>query len=159
MRDRAEPGHATLNLVASDLFFGLGAVILFLVAAISVGLQDIVSQALDDRAAGTEETREAVSALAVDMGAPVLLADAAGLHRLEGATVDLIPLDDLWSSDRLGAWLGGAPLLVVALSGEDTAFLIFSRAATLSADPLVTLRLTQDCHRLRQTGQTFACDP
>ena len=159
MRYRTVSDKGSMNLVASDLFFGLGAIMLVLLAALSLGLRGIVSQALADRSAKPDEVRQAVAELAAARQAPVLLADSSGLHRLAGNTAALIALDDLWAAEQLSLWLADDPLLVVTASGEDAAFLVFSRAATLSAAPIVTLRLTQNCKSLAQSGETFVCNP
>ena len=150
--------HGVMNLVASDLFFGLGAVLLVAVAALSLSVQQVVSRAVADRSAAAEDTRVAVAVLAATTG-PILLADAQGLHRLTADRADLIEPDDLWSAPELAAWLAASPLLVIAPTGQDVAFLTYSRAAGEGLAALPTLRLTKDCRALRQTAQGFACSP
>ncbi len=159
MTGRTDPSHPALNLVASDLFFGLGAVLLVMVAALSLGLREVVTQIVADRSATPEDTRQAVSTLGAATDGSVLLADDQGLHRIAGQTSELIALDALWTSDQLPDWLGDNPLLIVALSGQDVAFLTFARAAETHPAPLATLRLTEDCHAIRQEAQHFLCLP
>lgn len=159
MTSKVDRSHPALNLVASDLFFGLGAVLLVVVAALSLGLKEIVGQITSDRTAAPEDTRQAVAALVTTLDRSVLLADDQGLHLMGGETSTLISLDALWTSDQLPDWLADAPLLIVALSGQDTAFLTFARAAQTHPEPLATLRLTQDCHAISQVGQDFLCQP
>lgn len=159
MTPRPAETHPALNLVASDLFFGVGAVILVVVAALSLGLKDMVARIVADRTASAEETRLATAALVETSGLKVLLADAQGLHRMQGKTDALIALDDLWQSDQLSDWFAEEPLLIIAASGQETAFLTFSRAAEFHPAPLATLRLTQDCRELRRLGDRFQCQP
>lgn len=159
MTGKADRSHPALNLVASDLFFGLGAVLLVVVAALSLGLQQVVTQIITDRIAAPQDTRDAVAAYGAVSNRPVLLADDQGLHRVAGQTSALIPLDVLWASEHLPAWLDDDPLLIIALSGQETAFLTFARAAETHPAPLATLRLTQDCHAIRNVGQDFECVP
>lgn len=159
MTGKADRSHPALNLVASDLFFGLGAVLLVVVAALSLGLKEIVTQIISDRTAAPDDTRQAVAALVAASDKTVLLADDQGLHRMQGETSTLISLDALWTSDELPDWLADAPLLVIAISGQETAFLTYARAAETHPAPLATLRLTQDCHAIRHVGQDFLCAP
>jgi|JI10StandDraft_1071094.scaffolds.fasta_scaffold95496_2 hypothetical protein len=159
MIGQTDRSHPALNLVASDLFFGLGAVLLVVVAALSLGLREMVTQIVADRTADPDDTRQAVAALGAAFDGPVLLADDQGLHRMSGQTSALIALDALWTSDQLPDWLAENPLLIVALSGQEVAFLTFARAAETHPAPLATLRLTDDCHAIRQEAQHFLCLP
>jgi hypothetical protein len=153
-----EGDHGPLNLVAADLFFGLGAVILVAVAALSLNVRNMLSEVMGSQGAGSQDTLQAAAALSATTG-PILLADAAGLHRLADGAGSLIALDDLWAAPDLPAWLAETPLLVVAPQGQDAAFLTFSRAAGAGTPPLATLRLTQDCRALRLAAQGIQCEP
>lgn len=160
MKPQVQGGnHGALNLVASDLFFGLGAVILVAVVVLSLNLREVVTRAMADRAATDTDTRQAAADLSAAISAPVLLADAQGLHRLVAGQRTTIPLADLWAAPGLDAWLGEAPLLVIAPQGQDAAFLLFSRAATVAPTPLPTLRLTRDCRALMPFAGGFQCQP
>jgi hypothetical protein len=146
-----------LNLVASDLFFGLGAIMLVVVAAVSLNLRAVMERVVTSRTPGPEATLRAVKG--IDPGAPVLLADAAGLRRIVGGREELIALDRLWQDPRLEGWLQDDPLLIVAAAGQEAAFLTFSRAASLRPEPIATLRLPGDCRILRQTAEGILCQP
>lgn len=148
-----------MDLVASDLFFGLGAVMLVVVAALSLSLREVVTRSLSDLAPDATDTRQAATRLAVETGDTVLLADAEGLHRFGTDKAELSGLDGLWSDPRLATWLAEDPLLVIAPLGQDAAFLTFSRAAELDPDLIVTLRLTQDCRAIRKVAQGYECQP
>ena len=129
------------------------------VAALSIGLKDMVARIVADRTASSEETRKAAAAMVETSGLTVLLADSQGLHRMKGETDTLIGLDDLWQSDQLRAWFTEEPLLIIAASGQESAFLTFSRAAEFHPAPVATLRLTQECRELRRLGDSFQCQP
>lgn len=159
MKGRAAKSHAALDLVASDLFLGLGAVMLVVVAALSLGLQDMVTRLLPSQNARPGDTRDAATALTATTGLTVLLADEAGLHHLKAGSGEVIALDDLWKSDRLEVWFAEEPLLIIAPSGQEVAFLTYSRASQSHPAPLLTLRLPHDCRELRQTGPDFQCLP
>lgn len=156
---RTGPSQGAMNLVASDLFFGLGAVLLVVVAALSLGLRDMVARVAQEMTATPDQTRAAVVALGQVTGEALLLADATGLRHIQDGRETLIPLDDLWQSDLLAGWLAEAPLLVIAPSGQDTAFLTYSRAAALRPEPIPTLRLPQDCRQLIRAVDGFQCQP
>jgi hypothetical protein len=158
-RDREVDGQGRLNLIASDLFFGLGAVILVTVAALSLTLQDVVARAMTDGRALPEDTRRAAAELSLAISRPILFADAEGLHRLAAGRRTTLALDDLWGAPELAGWLEGPPLLVIAPQGQDAAFLTFSRAAGLATAPLPTLRLTQDCRVLLPQAEGLECQP
>jgi hypothetical protein len=159
MTSKSDDGPGALHLVAADLFFGLGAVMLVAVAAVSLGLQEMVARTIADATASPAETRDAAASLAVQVGTAVLLADEQGLHLLENGATALIATDDLWSSDLLADWLADDPLLVIAVSGQDAAFLTYSRAVDLRPDPLATLRLPHECRNLRPTPDGVLCEP
>lgn len=159
MTGRPGDSHPALNLVASDLFFGLGAVILVTVAALSLGLKDMVARVITDQSATPDETRAASASLAAQTGQTVLFADAAGLHRMHRGSEALIPLADLWDAPDLPGWLAEEPLVIIAASGQEAAFLTFSRAASAQPAPLQTLRLPGDCAELRATDRGYVCTP
>lgn len=159
MTGRPDKTHPALNLVASDLFFGLGAVMLVVVAALSLGLQAMVTRVLADQGARAEDTMTAAASLTARTGLVLLLADGQGLHRLQGGARTSIPLDDLWQSDAPDLWLAEDPILVITPAGQDTAFLTFSRAASSHPGRIRTLRLPQECRDILQDGQDFRCQP
>lgn len=159
MTGRAGGQHPALNLVASDLFFGLGAVMLVVVAALSLGLQQMVTRLVADRVTDAEDTSSALAALSRTDDVTLLLADAEGLHHIQGGTETSVALDEIWAFPQLSDWLADEPLLVIAPSGQETAFLTFARAAEIHPEPLATLRLTQDCRTFRRSGTGFACQP
>ena len=151
-------GQSALNLVASDLFLGLGAVMLVVVAAVSFGLQDMVAR-IAGPVASTTETRQAVLALSRQTDRPLLLADAQGLHRTRGGTGADIGLDQVWTSPDVPEWLAEDPLLIIAADGQDAGFLVFSRAAQDGLGAVTTLRLPRGCRDLALTPGGIACAP
>ena len=148
---------AARNLVIADLFFGLGAVLLIVIAVISLSVKDMLSDLIATSAPDVQDTERAVQALAMAR-APVLYATSAGLHRVTANSTEQIGLNDISAAPLLAEWLADTRLLIIDPAGQEAAFLTFARAARSDMAGLNTLRLTSACRSLQASGaDQFAC--
>ena len=151
------PGATSQNLVISDLFFGLGAVLLIVIAVVSLSVQNMLSGLIATSDPDFKDTEAAVQTLARDSG-PVLFARSGGLQWVTTDGAEMIGVNDFSTEPRLQRWLGDATMLIIDADGQVAAFLTLASAARSGVTALNTLRLAMPCRALRPTdaGQ-IAC--
>lgn len=145
-------------LIVSDLFFGLAAVLLIVLALLSSQIAPLMQRA-GKPDADPQFLRSATPALAAHKGGVrhLMLLDAQGVMMTAAAqngdtVTDAIPLDEMLGSAPLLQGLHAEPLVLIAPDGLEAAFLLSSRAASEGVATLTTYRLPQGCRQLIWRG-------
>lgn len=146
--------HNTRNLVISDIFFGLAAILLIVLALMTANLRALIER----RAPGETQSLEALADLPPSMGT-VIFAGAAQVV-IFGETDTRISLDDVLNDPAVAISLSDDPLVVIAPEGGEAAFLVVARAARLGIPALRLIYLDRHCaHVMVDTeAQALECN-
>lgn len=139
---------APRQLVVADLFFGLTAILLILVALLSSGVARIAETALSDPADATLVARDFAAA----HDAPVIVATSDGVTLHDGTTM---PLDRLagWDAPRFTA----PPLVIVTPDGMEADFLLATPLGRSGLTAVTRLRMTDACRLIVATPSGAVC--
>ncbi|WP_163850643.1 hypothetical protein [Pseudooceanicola aestuarii] len=151
MTDRSQGDPA---LIASDLFFGVSAILLILAVLVFAPLRDLALRA------ATPVTRGAAVSPVAEMSRPALLARATGLDMtVPDAPPVHLPLDRIGAGPlaRWAAGLDGVPLLIITPDGGESAFLAEPALAAAGVARIDRVRLTVSCATLRWQGGKILC--
>lgn len=156
---RPDPGAPALP--AADLFLGLAAILLVVVALVAADLGRLVGQA---RALATAPdaapVAAAAQALAADLGRGVLLAGPGGVAAWGPAgPLGQVARDDLPGAVLPAGWLGAGavPLVLIAADAGDSAFLLEAALARGGVARMERLRLPPDCAALLRGPAGLSC--
>ena len=145
------------SLVAADIFFGLGAIILIVLALLSLNFQTILSTAAQSDAATRAELRSSATRLSQTQGV-VLLADAQGIQISQDAQSSAIALDAISGLQELTDHLRAGALLIIGPEGREAAFLLQASAARAGIPSHRVVRLPIRCRDfVPSTADTIEC--
>lgn len=141
------------DVVASDLFFSLAAMLIVLLCLMSQTLRAVIANPAPGDAA--------FSRAAVESGQWLALArqDGITLTAPDGSVVRLAMADIL--SDRAEAWAraaGPGVWQVIAADARDSAFLMDTVLARAGLAEVQRIRLDRPCPRPRVTATGLTCD-
>lgn len=141
------------EVVASDLFFSLSALLIVLLCLMSQSLRAVV--------ADPAPNESALSQAAVQSGRWLILArgDGATLIGADGSVRD-VGMPDLLS-DQTATWAQGAagPVWQIILpDARDSAFLLDTVLARAGLEAITRVRLDQPCPRPRILPTGLVCD-
>ncbi len=150
MKKSSEHNIVERNVVSADVFFGLGAIMLVIVALLSVNLRTLLQQSGATRAIENQTLSRAVEAFS-RINSPVILAQQNsviifGIHQdhLE------ISLDDVLRAPEVNRALGQRAMLITTPNGLDAHFLVLANAHAAGITSVETLRLHTFCQYLEQ---------
>lgn len=138
-----------VGAITADIFLGLSAVLLVVLALVSVGLRDAVLDGVA-RASEADAIRLGADAAALSAdGRTIIYADGFGVTVLRGGVVQArIPTDAIGTDPALGAALaeaGADTLAVISSEGQEAAFLLDPALARLGASRVARVRLDPRC--------------
>ncbi len=138
----------TRSLVVSDIFFGLAAILLILLALMSASLQTMLQSTAPEHADSLEAAQELLAEFPV-----ILFLDNAGITTI-GENASHVPLNAILSNERLPSLLAQDPLILIASDGIEAAFLMSALAERLDILALNTARLDKHCSDLSLVQDT-----
>ncbi len=148
--DGTEDGSA--ETVASDMFFGLAAILIVVLSLMSQTLRHSIGQSRADSGA--------LVAQATSSGRYIALAEAASVTLLRpDGPVETLPLDAILGG-RVAAWAQGRPDLwvVITPAARDSAFLLDTALSRAKVAQVHRIRLDRPCPRPQFTAQGLTCD-
>lgn len=149
-------GVVDRNLVTSDIFFGLGAILLIVVALLSLNIKDILTS-IDNRSAISAEELSATLMEYASLQGPVIYAVEAGVLLLEAGEEIEVPLNEVVPSEEVKLWLQRSNLLIVDPNGLEASFLLHSVASSLGMGSVRTMRLPNDCQSISIDADQLVC--
>lgn len=149
------------QLVVSDLFFGLSAILLIVVALMSAEVREFTVSAARNVGSG-QGSDTAVAAMAAAEQSYAVLASGkrAVFYEPNGSSVS-IDRDALLGSAMIRDWVGraqrssGAPVVVIDPDGSEAAFLLEPALAQAGLERFSRIRLIRGCRALK-LGPTAA---
>lgn len=140
------------EVVASDMFFGLAAILIVLMCLMSQHLRAALTEAT-----GAEATE--LQAAAQGSGRALVLAGAEGVALVApSGTVEEVPLAAMLDG-RLTAWAAANPDIWVVLqaNARDSAFLLDTALARAGVERIRRIRLDGPCPAPRFTERGVSC--
>ncbi len=141
------------DVVASDLFFSLSAILIVVLCLLSQTLRAVVADPLPADTALSQATAEAGQWLVLARRDGVTLSAPDGAVRRMGVAEILSPPFTDWArAAGPGLWL------VIAQDARDSAFLLDTALARAGVAELRRVRLDRPCRTPRLLAKGLACD-
>ncbi len=152
-----DAGDGGAGTAASDLFFGLSAILIVLICLLSQNLQHALAE---QTRAATAETGRALIAAATQSGLRLAIARAGGVDLVSpGAAPLTLPTDALLGA-ALRDWAArpGNPTVIITADATDSAFLIDTALAQAGLTGYSRIRLAAPCLSPRFTPTGLSCN-